>query len=65
MRLEKMFGTWFREYRPIFTPYESRMDRYVKLDHEFVGRAALEAAGRRGGTSRTSRSIPTPTTRPT
>ena len=44
LRLEKMFGTWFREYRPIFTPYECRMDRYVKLDHDFVGRAALEAA---------------------
>jgi dimethylglycine dehydrogenase len=44
MRLEKMFGTWFREYRPIFTPYEARMDRYVKLDHPFVGRDALEAA---------------------
>lgn len=44
MRLEKMFGTWFREYRPIFTPAESRMDRYVKLDHDFIGRAAFEAA---------------------
>ncbi|MDJ0769389.1 MAG: FAD-dependent oxidoreductase [Ilumatobacter sp.] len=44
MRLEKMFGTWFREYRPIFTPYEARMDRYVKLDHDFVGRKALESA---------------------
>jgi dimethylglycine dehydrogenase len=44
LRLEKMFGTWLREYRPIFTPSESRMDRYIKLDHEFVGRAALEAA---------------------
>ena len=44
MRLEKMFGTWFREYRPIFTPFEARMDRYVKFDHEFVGRAALESA---------------------
>lgn len=44
LRLEKMFGTWFREYRPIFTPYECRMDRFVKLDHDFVGRAALEAA---------------------
>ncbi len=43
LRVEKMFGTWFREYRPIFTPYEARMDRYVKLDHDFVGRAALEA----------------------
>ena len=44
MRLEKMFGTWFREYRPIFTPFEARMDRYVKFDHDFVGRAALESA---------------------
>ena len=44
LRLEKMFGTWFREYRPIFTPYECRMDRFIKLDHDFVGRAALEAA---------------------
>ncbi len=42
LRLEKMFGTWLREYRPIFTPYECRMDRYVKLDHDFIGRAALE-----------------------
>jgi dimethylglycine dehydrogenase len=44
LRLEKMFGTWFREYRPIFNPYECRMDRFIKLDHDFVGRAALEAA---------------------
>ncbi len=44
MRLEKMFGTWFREYRPIFTPFEARMDRYVKFDHDFVGRTALESA---------------------
>ena len=42
MRLEKMFGTWFREYRPIFTPVEARLDRYVKYDHAFVGRDALE-----------------------
>jgi dimethylglycine dehydrogenase len=45
LRLEKMFGTWLREYRPIFNPYESRMDRYIKLDHEFVGRAALDGLG--------------------
>jgi dimethylglycine dehydrogenase len=44
MRLEKMFGTWLREYRPIFNPHEARMDRYIKLDHEFVGRTALESA---------------------
>jgi dimethylglycine dehydrogenase len=44
LRLEKAFGTWFREYRPIFTPYECRMDRYLRFDHDFIGRAALEAA---------------------
>jgi dimethylglycine dehydrogenase len=38
-----MFGTWFREYRPIYTPLEAGMDRYIKLDHDFVGRQALEA----------------------
>jgi dimethylglycine dehydrogenase len=43
MRMEKMFGTWFREYRPIYTPLEAGMDRYLKLDHDFIGRAALEA----------------------
>ena len=48
MRMEKMFGTWFREYRPIYTPLEARMDRYLKLDHEFIGRAALEAEMARG-----------------
>jgi dimethylglycine dehydrogenase len=48
MRMEKMFGTWYREYRPIYTPLEAGMDRYLKLDHEFVGRAALEAEMVRG-----------------
>ena len=48
MRMEKMFGTWYREYRPIYTPLEAGMDRYLKLDHEFVGRAALEAEMARG-----------------
>ena len=27
MRLEKNFGTWFREYRPIYTPLEAGMER--------------------------------------
>jgi dimethylglycine dehydrogenase len=42
MRLEKSFGTWFREYRPIYTPLEAGMDRSLKFDHDFVGRAAVE-----------------------
>ena len=48
LRMEKMFGTWFREYRPIYTPLEAGMHRYLKLDHDFVGRAALEAERQRG-----------------
>jgi dimethylglycine dehydrogenase len=43
LRLEKSFGTWFREYRPIYTPLEAGITHYIKLDHEFVGRAAHEA----------------------
>ena len=43
LRLEKNFGTWFREYRPIYTPLEAGMERYLKLDHAFMGREALEA----------------------
>ena len=43
LRLEKSYGTWFREYRPIYTIPEAGLQRYVKLDHEFIGRAAYEA----------------------
>ncbi len=43
MRMEKGYGTWYREYRPIYTPLEACMERYIKLDHDFIGRAALEA----------------------
>jgi dimethylglycine dehydrogenase len=43
LRLEKSFGTWFREYRPIYTPLEAGIGHYIKLDHDFIGRAAYEA----------------------
>jgi dimethylglycine dehydrogenase len=52
MRLEKNFGTWFREYRPIYTPLEAGMDRVLKFDHDFVGRAAVEAERAAGGPKR-------------
>ena len=52
MRLEKNFGTWFREYRPIYTPLESCMDRVLKLDHDFIGREAVEAEIAAGGPKR-------------
>jgi dimethylglycine dehydrogenase len=41
MRLEKSFGTWAREYRPIYTPFEAGLDRFLALDKgDFIGREA-------------------------
>ncbi len=41
LRLEKNFGTWFREFRPIYGPFEAGLDRFVKLDKaDFIGKAA-------------------------
>jgi len=41
MRIEKSFGTWAREYRPIYGPYEAGLGRFVDLKKgEFIGRAA-------------------------
>ncbi len=46
LRLEKSFGSWAREYRPIYGPAEAGMDPFVKLDGTFIGRdaAAVERA---------------------
>lgn len=41
MRLEKSFGTWAREYRPIYGPYEAGLGRFVDLKKgDFIGRSA-------------------------
>jgi dimethylglycine dehydrogenase len=50
MRLEKSFGTWAREYRPIYGPYEAGLGRFVDLDKgDFVGRAAALEERHSGG----------------
>jgi dimethylglycine dehydrogenase len=42
MRLEKGFGTWAREYRPIYTAFEAGLERFLDLEKgEFVGRTAV------------------------
>ena len=44
LRLDKSFGSWAREYRPIYGPYEAGLGAFVKLDKgEFVGRDAAVA----------------------
>ncbi len=44
MRLEKHFGTWFREFRPIYTPFEAGLDRFVsRKKNNFIGRDGVFA----------------------
>ncbi len=44
MRLEKSWGNWARDYRPIYGPYEAGLARFLDLDKgDFVGRAAAIA----------------------
>jgi dimethylglycine dehydrogenase len=50
MRLEKSFGTWFREYRPIYGPYEAGLGRFVDLKkNDFIGREAAAREKESGG----------------
>ena len=50
LRLEKSFGTWAREYRPIYGPYEAGLGRFVDLKkNDFIGRAAALREKEGGG----------------
>ena len=50
LRLEKSFGTWAREYRPIYGPYEAGLGRFVDPRKDgFVGRAAALEEKESGG----------------
>jgi len=41
LRLEKSFGSWAREFRPIYGPFEAGLDRFVDLrKNDFIGRDA-------------------------
>jgi dimethylglycine dehydrogenase len=53
LRLEKSFGTWAREYRPIYGPYEAGLDRFIDLrKNDFIGREAAAKEKQEGGTRR-------------
>ena len=43
MRLEKGYGHWKADFITEFDPFEHRLDRFVKLEKDFVGKAALLA----------------------
>ncbi|MFI0843327.1 FAD-dependent oxidoreductase [Mesorhizobium sp. IMUNJ 23232] len=51
LRLEKNYGTWAREYRPIYGPVEAGLDRFVAYSKEadFIGKAGALAERKNGG----------------
>jgi dimethylglycine dehydrogenase len=50
MRLEKSFGTWAREYRPIYGPFEAGLGRFVNFKKgDFIGRDAALREKESGG----------------
>lgn len=54
LRLEKSYGSWAREYRPIYGPLEAGLERFVALDKpaEFIGKAAARRERDAGGLRR-------------
>ena len=54
MRLEKNFGGWAREFRPLYGPLEAGLERFVayEKDADFIGKAAALAERDQGGTLR-------------
>ena len=54
LRLEKGFGSWVTEYRPVYGPLEAGMDRFVSYEKnvDFIGREAARAERESGGSVR-------------
>ncbi len=48
LRIEKGWGTWSQEFRPIYDPYEANMGWTVKLAKDFIGRDACAAVAEAG-----------------
>jgi dimethylglycine dehydrogenase len=50
LRLEKNWGTWAREYRPVYGPYEAGLGRFIALSkNDFIGRDAAAREKETGG----------------
>ncbi len=54
LRLEKSFGSWSREYRPLYGPLEAGLSRFVALDKtaDFIGKPAAREEKSSGGALR-------------
>ena len=54
LRLEKSYGSWAREYRPLYGPLEAGFERFVALDKaaDFIGKQGAIAERETGGVRR-------------
>ncbi|WP_375690847.1 FAD-dependent oxidoreductase [Pseudooceanicola sp. LIPI14-2-Ac024] len=54
LRLDRLFGSWLREFSPDYTPAETGLDRFIQWSktEDFIGRAPAEAE-RDAGAART------------
>ena len=54
LRLEKNYGSWGREYRPVYGPVETGLDAFVAYDKpvDFIGKAGALKERESGGTMR-------------
>ena len=54
LRLEKNFGSWAREFRPVYGPIECGLSRFVAYDKKagFIGKAGAMAEKEHGGKMR-------------
>ena len=43
LRIEKGYGSWGREYSPEYYPHEVGLERLIKMDKDFLHKAAYEA----------------------
>src|SRR3546814_12786797 len=62
LRLEKSYGTWAREYRPLYTPAEAGLDRFVALKKHAL--TCRHAALKEKETGPNPRLVTRPGTRP-
>ena len=55
LRLEKHYGSWAREYRPLYDPIEAGLERFISYDKaaDFIGKkAAIASRKNQGGPMR-------------
>lgn len=54
LRLDKSYGSWAREYRPLYGPYEAGLDRFIALSKsaDFIGKEAAARQKAEGGALR-------------